>query len=168
MRNPGGKTPSWLTYSTCSIGHHSSGLCSANKSPLLPLSHAIMTTKLPRHCGQRKEEWTSPHRLVFAWVHSVSHLFKLPSGKLFSRCLATVQITTFIPESHLSFVCTCNPYTYSATCFCGLLCWMELKEEYSSPHYTIYLKDSRCSGWLIKWWPISSANVLLSHEKGCV
>lgn len=59
-----------------------------------------LTTELPRHCGRRNEEWTSPHRLVFAWVHSASHLFKLPSAKLLSRFLATVQITTFIPESH--------------------------------------------------------------------
>lgn len=74
----------------------SKGLCSANKSPLLPLSHGIMTTELRWQCGQRGEEWTSPHRPSFARVHSGSDLFKLPSGKLFSCYLATVRLTTFI------------------------------------------------------------------------
>lgn len=32
------------------------GLCSANKSPLLLLSHATMTPQLPQHYGQSKNE----------------------------------------------------------------------------------------------------------------
>ncbi len=71
------------------------------------------------------------------------------------RYLATVQITTFIPESQLNSACTCNPYIHGGLFFVACCEWMAWREAYSSPHYMIYLKSGEQmlrQGWLNDGW----------------
>lgn len=83
VRNPGGKTASWLSYSTCSIGHYLSGE-KVYAPPTNPLSsYSVMPPWLP-NCHNTMVKATEggmnfPQASLCMTSFS-SHFFKLPSG----------------------------------------------------------------------------------------
>lgn len=121
VRDPGGKTPSWLTCSTCSFGHYLSG----EKLYALPTSALSSHSFMPSWHNtivKPLEKWTSSHRLVFEQVHSIPN---------YSSChllnphflAATWLLYILRPSSQNPNWILGAPviHTYSGVCFCGLL-----------------------------------------------
>lgn len=134
------------------------GLCSANKSRFLPLSHATVTPRLPQHHGQsdrRRDELLptskSLHEFIQFPIYSSCHLvnrhFLAATWPLYTSQTSSLNPTWIL----------CAPviHTYGAACFCGLL-WMDGMKRgvlFTSLHDPFKnLRADASAGWLNDGW----------------
>lgn len=106
----------------------------------------FVSLALAPNCQGARNEVPTPAPtgpFVSARLRLFPRLFKLPSAKLFTPCLAAARITTSVPESHLSSIHIVWLFFFSLS-----LCWMERKEEAPlvASHGAFKKPASRCSG----------------------